>query len=112
MHEAKSKLSTNTEVKSSGGTDEELLRMALEALENAVPEHEGVGWWKKHNKAKQALRDRLAEIEAEAKPTYWYARAEDGTYVVGYGDKEIAWGLAGETARQVVEVLNRRSRAK
>ena len=42
-------------------------------------------------------------------PSYWYARTdEEGagpTYVVGRGDKEIAWGLAGETARQVVEAL-------
>ncbi len=38
-------------------------------------------------------------------PSYWYARCEDGTYVVGRGDEEIAWGLAGETARQVVEAL-------
>lgn len=38
-------------------------------------------------------------------PSYWYARCEDGTYVVGRSDEEIAWGLAGETARQVVEAL-------
>lgn len=50
-------------------TDRELFEQALEALENAVPEHEGVGWWKKHNKAKRALRERLAQ--PEQKPVAW-----------------------------------------
>lgn len=43
--------------------------------------------------------------EVKPTPSYWYARCEDGTYVVGRSDEEIAWGLAGETARQVVEAL-------
>ena len=41
----------------------EAMRMALEALENSKPEQSGVGWVRKHNEAKRALRAALGEQE-------------------------------------------------
>lgn len=42
-------------------TDKEAMEQALEALEQSAPVNQGVGWVKRHNKAKQTLREALAQ---------------------------------------------------